>query len=130
MLSVICGSSRVSLNAIGSINLFVYFFSKLTMFNYTTREIVGPFWKNSLSSFNSLRYKTKCAESSPSVSGDLTECGHHLRTTDRQTCKRHFPSMSAFSTFVENADALENAQKMRKNVQIRNSLSCPHFPLL
>ena len=37
--------------------------------------------------------------------------------------------MSAFSTLVESAESSENAQKMRKNVQIRNSLSSPHFPL-
>ena len=49
---------------------------------------------------------------------------------DNGDAKKTFPLMSAFSTSVENSDALlENAQKMRKNVQIRNSLLCPHFPL-
>ena len=35
--------------------------------------------------------------------------------------------MSTFSNLVENVDTLKHAQKMRKNVQIGDSLSCPHF---
>ena len=48
------------------------------------------------------------------------DCGH---------ANKKIPYVSAFSTLVENADTLENAQKMRKNVRIRKFLTCPHFPL-
>ena len=51
------------------------------------------------------------------------------RTADCGHANKKIPHVSAFSTLVENADTLENAQKMRKNVRIRKFLTCPHFPL-
>ena len=50
-------------------------------------------------------------------------------TADCGRTNKKIPYVSAFSTLVENADTLENAQKMRKNVRIRKFLTCPHFPL-
>ena len=59
---------------------------------------------------------------------DYVDCGQHCgqRTADTQI--RKFCYVSAFSTLVENADILENAQEIRKNVRIRKFLTCPHFP--
>ena len=42
-----------------------------------------------------------------------------MRTADSGHANKKIPYVSAFSTSVENADTLENAQKMRKNVRIR-----------
>ena len=58
------------------------------------------------------------------------DCGQHCgqRTADCGHANKKIPYVSAFSTLVENADTLENALKMRKNVRIRKFLTCPHFP--
>ena len=55
--------------------------------------------------------------------------GHADSTADSGHANKTISYVSAFSTLVENADTLEDAQKMRKNVRIRQFLTCPHFPL-
>ena len=55
--------------------------------------------------------------------------GHADSPADSGHANKKIPYVSALSTLVENADTLENAQKMRKNARIRKFLTCPHFPL-
>ena len=40
-----------------------------------------------------------------------------MQTSDSGHANKKIPYVSPFSTLVENADTLENAQKMRKNVK-------------
>ena len=45
------------------------------------------------------------------------DCGQ--QTADSGHANKKIPYVSALTTLVENADTLENAKKMRKNVRIR-----------
>ena len=76
------------------------------------------------------------AQSSHESGGEalaMTQPAGDMRTADSTADSGHANKkilyVSAFSTLVENADTLENAHKMCKNVRIRKFLTCPHFPL-